>query len=299
MIKNLDRGTVSSLVKIIFPTLAGIILSTGLLAQDVDSIQYHRIAGGSVNDSIFFCVSLPESYSHSSGAYPVVYYLHGMDDYYGGILAQWMADFLNEQARNNKIPEVIAVFPDGKEGFWGNHYGGDPALEIELIDELIPHINQNFSTDKHNRIIMGFSAGGFGALYFYMKYPELFNGVVSLDGSVLTWEEALYFESERINKMTNSDSVYYYEHATPYPWVARNRKSLIRKPAPSIFIAASLFIPYHQRFLSLLENQNVAVNYIELDCNHDFSCVMSGVSQELIDFISQILGTSKKGLDQN
>jgi hypothetical protein len=36
-----------------------------------------------------------------------------------------------------------------------------------------------------------------------------------------------------------------------------------------------------------MEDQGIPAKYLELDCNHEFGCVLSGVKDDLIDFISK------------
>lgn len=50
--------------------------------------------------------------------------------------------------------------------------------------ELLPWIDTNFRThgDAAGRAVAGFSMGGFGALKYTAKYPELFSAVTSLSG---------------------------------------------------------------------------------------------------------------------
>jgi len=262
------------------------------LYQRSDLLQHRVIPTKEGRDSMAFCLMLPPSYPNDRAAYPVIYYLHGLGDEYDGTLSQYLADFFMKQFRDSNFPEAIMVFPDGEDGTWVDHHDGDPSLESDVTGALIPYIEKAYRTEPSNRLIMGWSAGGHGALYFFTKYPGLFKGVVSLDGSIVTWEEFLHFEKERANQITNADSVYFYEHCSPYPWVARNRQPLLQKTKPSIFLAASFFIPTHQRFLSVLQDLDIPYSYHEMDCGHELGCVMSEVSDELLMFISRVLGPS-------
>lgn len=278
----------SSRNKFTLSFIFGLFLFADLSGQSESTLQHHKIASSYGADSISFCISLPESYTNGNVAYPVIYHLHGMDGYYGSWQSQTLADLFREEAQNNNVPEVILVFPDGKDGFWGNHYDGDPMLESELFEELIPYMDQSFRTDKQKRMIMGWSAGAPGALCFFTKHPEFFNGVVSLDGALLSWEEMHYFQPDRTDQITNSDSLYYYKYFSPYRWTEKNSEALALKEGTPMFIAASYFIDYHKEFLSLLASLEIPATYIELSCEHDFSCVLSGVSRELMMFVSAL-----------
>jgi len=274
---------------IICLALVGLILNCNAQSQESMGLEYFSIEGPVTASTIKFGVALPATYQEGTNNYPVIYFLHGMDGDYGGWQSVWIGDFFRDQAHNGHIPEVILVFPDGKDGFWGDHFGGDPALETNLIQELIPHIDRVFRTDTLNRLIMGWSAGGVGALNFYIHHPELFRGVVDIDGSTVSWEEIQYFQTAKANKMTNSDSLYYYEYFMPVPWVLRNKELLLKEGDPSIFLVASYFKSAHQRFRSLLISQNIPARYIELDCEHQFDCIMPQIKSEVLEFVSSNL----------
>jgi S-formylglutathione hydrolase FrmB len=263
-------------------------VSFGITAQDSELNQVRKIKGEISKDTVEFYVSLPESYNSSNKVYPVVYHLHGMNEYYISERSNQLSTFFKKQAEVGKLPEVIIVFPDGKDGFWGDHYDSYPLLETNLIKEIIPFVDQSYRTDK-NHILMGWSAGGIGALNFYTKNPELFNGVVSLDGAVLNWKEMLTFQPQKANQITNSDSVYYYKYFSPNQWIINDKNVLTNKKTPSFLLVASFFKHYHQKFLSLLQNNNIAVNYYELNCEHDFNCVFSESKEKLVNFINGIL----------
>jgi hypothetical protein len=122
-----------------------------------------------------------------------------------------------------------------------------------------------------------------------LKNPKFFNGVVSLDGAVISWNEILTFQPQTARQMTNSDSVYYYTFFSPNQWITSHKNILAKKKAPSFLLVASFFKPYHQQFISLLRNHNIAVNYFELNCEHDFNCVFSESKEKLVNFLSGIL----------
>jgi S-formylglutathione hydrolase FrmB len=264
------------------------LISEGLTAQNTELCQVQKIKGEISNDTIEFYISLPASYYNSTKSYPVLYHLHGMNEYYISQRTSLINDFLRQQAKANKLPEVITIFPNGIDGFWGDHYDENPLLETNLIKEIIPYVDQYFRTDK-KRILMGWSAGGVGALNFYSKNTEVFNGVISLDGAVLTWNEMLTFQPQKANQITNSDSVYFYEYFCPYKWIDRNNDKFSRKKRTSFFVVASFFSSYHHEFISLLKNYNIKVSYLELNCEHDFNCIFSESKEKLVSFLYEIL----------
>lgn len=257
---------------------------TALSAQDQNLIKRSLIEETNEHPEIQFGVMLPPSYD-SDKTYPVIYYLHGMNWTYADWKADNLAEFITSHSSNGDIPECILVFPDGKEGFWSDHYDGEPLLEKEIIEYLIPFIGLNYAVDETQRIIMGWSSGGVGAMYFFAKHPELFKAVISLDGAIISWEEFVSFQGERPNIVNNSE--YYYKHASPNRWIVQNSDIIKEKQDTTIFLIASFFAGPHQNFLSILKNQGIPFKYKELDCNHEFGCVFSQTSNDLLFFLSK------------
>lgn len=261
--------------------------ATTLLAQDQTLIRHCFIPETSEHDTIKFGVMLPPSYESNSQSYPVVYYLHGLNGFYTDWKAQIVAEFYAGLSSDGEIPECILIFPDGEEGFWFDHYDRELLLEKDIVEFLIPHVDQNYPVDVSKRLIMGWSAGGAGAITIYSKNPELFKAAISLDGPIISWEEFLYFQGERPEIVNNSD--YYYENASPFEWVVRNKNIIREEQDTAFFLAAALFAQSQQKFLSILQDQGIPFKYKELDCNHEFGCVFSEISSDLISYLSKTL----------
>jgi S-formylglutathione hydrolase FrmB len=150
--------------------------------------------GGFVHDSIYsnacqhqigYCVALPKSYfkpENASTKWPVIYFLHGYTGYETADV--WNSQYYFKKAAVDSFPEVIMIFPNGMNEWYTDNANGKLGIETHIIKELLPFIDQNFRTKPGCRGIVGFSMGGYGAVKFYLKYPELFNYAVSIDGSL-------------------------------------------------------------------------------------------------------------------
>jgi esterase/lipase superfamily enzyme len=150
--------------------------------------------GGFVHDSIYsnachhqmgYCVVLPKSYFKPENAgtkWPVIYFLHGYTGYETADV--WNAQYYFKKAVVDSFPEVIMVFPNGMNEWYTDNANGKLGVETHIIKELLPFIDQNYRTKPGCRGIVGFSMGGYGAVKYYLKYPELFNYAVSIDGSL-------------------------------------------------------------------------------------------------------------------
>ena len=71
---------------------------------------------------------------------------------------------------------MIIVTPDGFTSFYINTADGKLNYEDFFIKELIPHIEKTYKVkaEKRFRGIAGLSMGGYGALMYALKYPNLF-----------------------------------------------------------------------------------------------------------------------------
>ena len=257
-----------------------------LHAQESSLIQPFSIPVQEGNDSIRFGVVLPPSYAETDHPYPVIYYMHGANRYYVGPRAQWIASYFNEKFTGGLLPEFILVFIDGGEGYWMNHYDGDPQLETAIVNDLIPFMDSNYRTDRARRVTMGYSLGGNGAIFFFTKHPELFAAGVSLDGGIVTYEDYLVRTGGRPEIISDED--YFNEFGSPYGWVNRNREALIAKQDTCIFLSAALLKEANSEFASLLRIEGISFKYIELKyLDHEFGYVFSGSEEALMQFLSE------------
>lgn len=121
--------------------------------------------------------------------YPVVILLHG----YGGNYKQWNS-ITDLQTLANKY-ECIVVCPDGLKDSW---YFDSPILkdskfETFFLKEYLPYLKENYSVDTTGIFISGLSMGGHGAMYLFLRNPDLFasagstSGVLDLHASSLKY----------------------------------------------------------------------------------------------------------------
>ena len=139
----------------------------------------------------FFRLYLPRGYDQSDRRYPVIYFFHG----WGG--RHFKDDNAKIEYENIKALvdtfQVLLVMWDGnieenepRPYNVGNHE--DVKYQIQMADyfpELVAHIDSHFRTltDRNHRGIIGFSMGGFMALFLAGKYPQDIGAVVSIAGS--------------------------------------------------------------------------------------------------------------------
>lgn len=132
-------------------------------------------------------VVLPENYDESEKHYPVFYLLHGLF----GCCDNWLElTNLEDYARER---ELIIVLPEGGNGWYTDSVENEEEKhESYFIKELIPEIDLSYKTLKtgEKRAIAGLSMGGYGALKFALKRPDLFVFAASISGAFSAPEQS-------------------------------------------------------------------------------------------------------------
>ena len=126
-------------------------------------------------------VLLPRGFSsRSRGAWPVFYLLHGGL----GSYVDWTES--SDVERLTRSTDVLVVMPDaGRLGFyadWWNHGAGNkPGWETFHLTELRQIIERGLGAGDE-RAIAGLSMGGFGAMSYAGRQPELFRAAAAFSG---------------------------------------------------------------------------------------------------------------------
>jgi S-formylglutathione hydrolase FrmB len=149
-----------------------------------------------------FSIFLPPSFSRDpSRTYPVIYFLHGLNndetswtvERYGSIQNK-----LEQMILNGEVPEFVMVHPRGDSSFYCNYIDGSKRYEDLVAHELIVHIETHYRAkkDREDRAIAGTSMGGYGALKIAMKYPERYSAVVGQSPIIFPVADPLKFTTD-------------------------------------------------------------------------------------------------------
>lgn len=144
-------------------------------------------------------VLLPAGYDPSGDTrYPVLYLLHGAGGSYQDWVNHGVEGVIDQTSAQDGLSPFITVMPDdGAWGFYSDWYGNDvtasgstspPAWTTFDIDELIPWVDAHFPTvaDRQGRAVAGLSMGGFGAMSYAARFPDMFAAAGSFSGAVDT-----------------------------------------------------------------------------------------------------------------
>jgi putative tributyrin esterase len=128
-------------------------------------------------------VVLPPRYGLISSRrtrYPVVYLLHGWENHHNSWLNRTaLLDYASEH-------QMIIITPEGNNSWYIDGATGTEKYESYILQELIPDVDKRFRTvpNRSSRAIAGFSMGGYGAVKFGLKHPEVFSFVASMSGAL-------------------------------------------------------------------------------------------------------------------
>ena len=121
-------------------------------------------------------IYLPPCYGQTSRHYPVLYLLHGWpyDEAHWDNLGGDEATDAGITA--GTLPPFIIVLPGGSERLYVNTSGGDHSFEGQIVNDLIPHVDETYRTwaNREGRAIGGISRGGVWALEIGFSHPDLF-----------------------------------------------------------------------------------------------------------------------------
>jgi len=119
-------------------------------------------------------VYLPDGYETSNLKYPVLYLLHGHgQDLYAWVNFGHIQPTTDELIAHGEIPPAIIVMPDAGTTWFVDR---KEKMETAVIQDLIGDVQHTFRVieARNGRVVAGLSMGGYGALRFVLKYPEMF-----------------------------------------------------------------------------------------------------------------------------
>lgn len=156
-----------------------IALGTAALAQ-APQLKEAQFTSNSLARTMTYRILLPASYETGKQTYPVLYLLHGL---YGDY-KNWTGK--TEIAKYADGLDLIIVMPDANDS-WYTNWDTDPKQKFEdyIVKDLISEIEGHYRTfhAREGRWIAGLSMGGYGAIKFGLKYPQLFSVVGSFSGA--------------------------------------------------------------------------------------------------------------------
>lgn len=249
-----------------------------------------------MNDATFYSKSLqresryrvilPSAYSDPARRFPILYLLHGL---YGD-RTNW-AD-LTKLSDHVRSLGLIVVMPDAGNSWYANSFA-NPAGRYDdfILLDLIPEIELGYRTlaVRAGRAIAGLSMGGYGALKFALKHPQMFFFAGSMTGAlsapldlgneVEEFREGLAqaFGPPEDPRRSQNDVFSLAEAADP----AR---------LPYLYLdcgAQDSFLATNRRFAALLQSRGIPYEYHELPGGHEWTYWDGRIPSVLIALFSK------------
>ncbi len=247
--------------------------ASSLLSQD-GSLRDVTIISKRTGNPISFSIYLPADYNKNNRAYPVIYHLHSLGDNYRSTWHPLVVSYINNAVSLGIIDDCIIVFPDSYENsMWGNSADGSKPAESDLIDEIIPFVDYFYRTVPYReyRFIQGFSMGGFGAVKFMCKYPDLFCKAVALDGGMRTWESLRSGRPQIASDVFRNNEKLFAEFS---PWKFIRQNADILALDTLFYISVGNFKSLNKTLFDSLDFYKIPYIPSITYCKHDIACLL-------------------------
>ena len=161
----------------------------------MENLQTFQIETNLVPSPVQYDVLLPKTYEESNKKYPLMLFLHG-----GGLKRHMHLKNTGPQIwdmwEKKIMPEMVVVTPLCERCFYMDYRDGSERWESFIIDELLPHLQEEFrvTTDLSHTFIGGISMGGMGSLRMGLKNIDKFAAIVAFEPGIepaFEWQDVV------------------------------------------------------------------------------------------------------------
>ena len=182
--------------KILCFIVCSIILCLTSKGQDYSLYEKRSLVQNS--DTMYYRIMFPKNYD-SMKTYPVVFFLHGAGERGNDNLKQLVHGgklFTSDSARN--FYQSIVIFPQcSNKDYWSNVLrlqgdiqnrsfyfleDGEPSRSMELLQELVKYVLNEYPVKKDQVYVGGLSMGGMGTFELVRRMPNTFAAAISICG---------------------------------------------------------------------------------------------------------------------
>jgi putative tributyrin esterase len=259
---------------VLFAIFFCLTLTAHAQSASVETIQFQSKL---TNATLPYHAILPPDYHASrTTRYPVLYLLHGADGHYTDWLTRTnIADYAAQY-------RMIVVMPEGNNGWYTDSASvATDKYETYILKELIPDVQKRYRTieSRYGRGIAGLSMGGYGAIKFGLKRPDMFAFVGSMSGALAA---ASWTEDDLKNLKSIRDSVFSVfspmgsetRKANDIYEIARGLSAARVAALPYIYLdcgTEDFLVGLNQQFAALLREKKIPHEYRELPGDHNWA----------------------------
>ena len=231
-------------------------------------VQHKTFHSACMNCDVGYCIYTPPGYDNSDTRYPVMYWLHGRGgDELLGLHA--VVPRLHQAIISKQIPPMLMVTVNGGSNtMYCDSVDRTILPDTMIVKELIPYIDSHYRTipKREARVIEGYSMGGFGALKFAFKYPELFCSVVGGSPVLLQWERMSEPQHAEMAKRMFANDAKAFESEHPTTWLKKNADKIRGKVCIRIVVGdQERGKPYNDALCKLLDELKIPHQYEVLE----------------------------------
>ena len=157
-------------------------------------VEFHAFHSRSLKKTLGYSVFLPAGYDSNEQVYPVVYFLHGMNnDHTSWCVGRYgnLPKILDQTIREQNLPEFVMLHPAGERGYYTDSADGRALYERAFQDDFINAMESRYRIrkDQKGRALAGTSMGGYGALKLAFKNPGFYAAVAAGSPIVLVGDD--------------------------------------------------------------------------------------------------------------
>src|SRR5260370_21134 len=157
-----------------------LLLFLAVTAFASERVQWGSVTSRFVQHPVGYCALLPPSYdAHPARRFPVLYFLHGLGGDHTFLVSNGGWGLIEDAWEQKRLGEFVIITPQADVAFYINARNGIPKYEDFFIHDFVPTMEKKFRIDasRSGRAVGGVSMGGYGALRFAFKYPQMFVSV--------------------------------------------------------------------------------------------------------------------------
>lgn len=159
--------------------LLTMVASTGCWAA-TGRVECNKVPSKVLTHPVSYCIILPASFDEDrTRHFSILYLLHGLGDNEQFLIQSGTWNLVQDMRERGDLKDFLIVAPDGDRTFYINSKSGKVRYEDFLAQEFLPFIEKHYrvAPGRAHRAVSGISMGGYGALHFAFRHPQLFSAV--------------------------------------------------------------------------------------------------------------------------